>query len=271
MNKITTNFPILADLESNYYSIITNKEFFIPDDLKEEKQKFDKSWESLKVDTYLKDGKNFRYRKFRYFYFLPATEKITPFAPTPYYQPSEINEYAQGIDRKFDTMIEEVIANTFFHELLKFDFLQLPVRQQKKSEPWLVDIHQVRIVATEAESGEPTPEGVHHDENDFVCIHLIKRENIKGGLNGVYSNNKELLKSCTLTNNLDSIILWDPKVMHGVTSTYPAQTNKRAFRDVLLIGFTHAPNLRLPTGNALIDYKEIKKNINPPVLLEQVN
>jgi len=44
-----------------------------------------------------------------------------------------------------------------------------------------------------------------------------------------------------------------------------------AFRDVLLIGFTHAPNLQSPTGNTLFDYKEIKENINPPVLLEQVN
>lgn len=271
MNRITTNLPIYAGLKNNHYSVITSKDFLIPDHLKGEKQQFDNSWRNLKKDNYLKHGRDFRYRKFRYFYILPASEKIMPFAATPYYQPPEINHYAGGVDREFYGIENEICNNAFFLELIKFDFLQLPVEKQKKSEPWLVDIHQVRIVTTEVESGEPTPEGVHHDENDFVCIHLIKRENITGGINGIYSNNRELLKSYTLTNNLDSIILWDPKVMHGVTPIRPESPKNIAFRDVLLIGFTHAPNLKPPTGNTLFDYKEIKENINPPVLLEQVN
>jgi len=64
-----------------------------------------------------------------------------------------------------------------------------------------------------------------------------------------------------LYDNLDSIILWDPKVMHGVASIYPKNSKKVAFRDVLLIGFSHAPKLQSPTGNSDLDYKEVKKNI----------
>ena len=261
MNRITTEFPISSDLENYSYSVITGKEFIIPNKQSPEKEKFDHSWENLKKDNYLKDGKSFRYRQFRYFYFLPSSQKIVPFASTPYYQPPETNQYAESIDRLFDSMTEEVINNAFLRELIKFDFLQLPVQETMKSTPWLLDIHQVRIVTTEAENGEPTPEGIHHDENDFVCIHLIKRENITGGLNGVYSNNKELLQKCSLMDNLDSIILWDPKVMHGVASIYPKNSKKVAFRDVLLIGFSHAPKLQSPTGNSDLDYKEVKKNI----------
>jgi len=261
MNRITTTFPIHSELESNYYSIITNKDFFIPDHLKQKKQEFDESWENLQKDIYLKDGKSFRFRKFRYFYFLPTTEKITPFAPTPYFQPLEVNQYAEGIDRKFDGMTDEISTNDFLLELIKFDFLQLPIKDQKKVQPWIVDIHQVRIVTTETENGEPTPEGVHQDDNDFVCIHLIKRKNVIGGINGIYSKNRELLDSCTLTNNLDTVFLWDPNVMHGVSSIYPEKLKNIAFRDVLLIGFTYTPNLQPPTGNTLLDYKEIKANI----------
>ena len=271
MNQITTTSTIHSELESNHYSIITGKEILIPKYLKKEQHQFGKTWENLKKDNYLKDERSFRYRQFRYFHFSPISEEIIPFNPTPYYQPPEINQYAEGVDRKFDTMAAETLSNTFFQELIKFDFLQLPIEEYKKSEPWLVDIHQVRIITNEIETGEPTPEGVHHDENDFVCIHLMKRENIKGGINGVYNNNKELLENCTLTNNLDSIILWDPKVMHGVTPIYPEIPENIAFRDVLLIGFTHTPNLQSPTGSTFLDYKEIKKNINPPVLQEKVN
>ena len=271
MNRITTTFPIHSDLENSYYSIIKGEELLIPKHQNLAKQQFDKSWGNLKKDNYLKGGKSFRYRQFRYFYFLPVSKEIISFAATPYYQPPEINQYAEGIDRKFDPMTEAIVSNDFLLELIKFDFLQLPMNEQKKSEPWLLDIHQVRIVTTEEESGEPTPEGIHHDENDFVSIHLINRENIKGGINGIYDNNRELLEDCTLTNNLDSIILWDPKVMHGVTAIYPINTENIAFRDVLLIGFTHAPKLQIPTGNTLLDYKEIKESINPPFLVEQLN
>ena len=38
------------------------------------------------------------------------------------------------------------------------------------------------------ESGEVTPEGIHHDENDFVWIHLINKENSTGGRNNIYNN-----------------------------------------------------------------------------------
>ena len=46
---------------------------------------------------------------------------------------------------------------------------------------WHVDVHQIRIIATANEEGEPTPEGIHHDENDFICMHLANRQNIVGG------------------------------------------------------------------------------------------
>jgi hypothetical protein len=271
MNQITTTHSIRSEVDSNYYSIITGKEILIPTRLKDEQYRFGKTWEDLKKDNYLKNEKSFRYRRFRYLYFSPTSGKITPFAHTPYFQPSEINQYAEGIDRKLDAIEEESLSNTFLQELIKFDFLQLPIKEQKKSDSWLVDIHQLRIITTEAESGEPTPEGVHHDENDFVCIHLIERKNITGGVNGIYNNNRELLKNATLTNHLDSIILWDPKVMHGVTPIHPKVSKNIAFRDVLLICFSHAPNLPFPTGNTISDYKIIKENINPPVLLNEMN
>jgi len=261
MNQITTAAPIYSDLENHSYSIIPGKELIIQKNQTPAKEKFDNSWEHLKKDNYLKDGKSFRYRQFQYCYFLPTTKKIIPFAATPYYQPPEVNQYIKGIDRLLEPMTEELLDNSFLQQLINFDFSQLPISESMKSEPWLVDIHQIRIVTTEAENGEPTPEGIHHDENDFVCIHLIKRENITGGVNGVYTNNKKLLKDCTLTENLDSIILWDLKVMHGVTPIYPKDSQKVAFRDVLLICFSHTPKLQVPTGNSTLDYKEIKKNI----------
>ena len=266
MKGITTSLSVYFKLKTNKYVLIPKKEFIIPKHLNIHKKLLKKDWKKLGKDNYLKTGKSFRYRRFQYFYFLPVSGKIVAYAPTPYYQPAEINKYAGDIDRKFDPLKSKTINNPFFQELIQFDFRQLPVSQKEKCEPWMVDIHQIRTVATAVENGEPTPEGIHHDENDFVWTHLIKRKNIIGGTSGIYSNDQKLLTSCTLHKNMDSIVLWDPKVMHGVTSMRPKDPTKNAIRYVLLICFTHCPGLQPPTGNPVLDYKEIKASINPPAL-----
>jgi len=268
MKRITTSQFVTSILEKKKYAIIPKNDFNIPKSLTTHKKRFNKDWKKLEKDDYLENGRNFRFRRFRYFFFLPISGELLPFAPTPYYQPAEINKYAGGIDRKIGLMKNKSINNPFLRELIQFDFLQLPVSQKAKSDPWMLDIHQMRIIATAVESGEPTPEGIHHDENDFGWIHLIKRKNVAGGINSIYSNNQKLLETCTLYKNMDSIVLWDPKVMHGVSSIHPKDTTKNAIRDVLLIGFTHCPSLQPPTGDPVLDYKEIKAKINPPVLSE---
>ncbi len=244
MKGITTSESVYFKLKTNKYALIPKREFSIPRYLNIHKKQFNKDWGKLVKDNYLETGRNFRYRRFRYFYFVPISGKILAFAPTPYFQPAEINKYAGDIDRKFESLKSKTMNNPFLQELIQFDFRQLPVSQKEKCEPWMVDIHQIRTVATAVENGEPTPEGIHHDENDFVWIHLIKRKNITGGDSGIYSNDQKLLASCILQKNMDSIVLWDPKVMHGVTSMHPKDRAKNAIRGVMeLSGFAPACSL----------------------------
>ena len=191
MKGITTSLSVYFKLKTNKYVLIPKKEFIIPKHLNIHKKLLKKDWKKLGKDNYLKNGRSFRYRRFQYFYFLPVSGKIVAYAPTPYYQPAEINKYAGDIDRQFDSLKSDTINNPFFQELIHFDFRQLPVSQKAKSEPWMVDIHQIRTVATTVESGEPTPEGIHHDENDFVWSHLINRENVNGAISSIYTNEQK--------------------------------------------------------------------------------
>jgi hypothetical protein len=94
--------------------------------------------------------------------------------------------------------------------------------------------------------GEPTPEGIHHDENDFICMHLVKRQNSLGGINTVYDNDRSPLKSSTLNNPMDSVIIWDPRAMHSVSPITPRDPEQLAVRDMLLIGYTYQPELQRP-------------------------
>ena len=113
-------------------------------------------------------------------------------------------------------------------------------------------------MATPDVAGLPTPEGIHHDENDFVCIHLANRKNAVGGVNTIYDNHRNPLESCTLLQPMDSIIVWDPQVMHGVSPMHPQDPDQQAVRDILLIGYSHEPELERPVQHSASHFPKEK-------------
>ena len=243
---ITINRNISSVLKEHKYATISADDYSIIPQLTDAKLDFWADWNDLEPDNYLKDGANFRFRRFAYFYFLPCTDEVRPFKKTPYFQSSELNSYAGDIQRKFVHLNDSILTNQFLHELIKINFHQFPVSEEMTQKPWKLDVHQIRIVATSDEAGEPTPEGIHHDENEFVCMHLIKRHNIDDGVNTIYDNSSKPLESFTLTDPMDSLIVWDPHVMHGVSSVRPHNSDEKAFRDMLLIGYSYEPDLQRP-------------------------
>lgn len=243
---ITANRAIRNELREKKYALISAEEFSIAPELTADRQRLWEDWNNLELDNYLKDGGRFRQRRFGLFYFLPSTGELLPLKSVSYIQSHEINTYAGGIAREFAPLLDATLTNQFLHNLIKFNFQQFPVDSSMTLLPWEIDVHQFRIVASEDEQGQPTPEGIHHDGDDFNCIHLIGRQNAKGGVNTVYDNDRNPLKSSTLLQPMDSIIVWDPHVMHGVTSIKPENPSESAIRDVLVIGYNYRPNHKRP-------------------------
>jgi hypothetical protein len=77
------------------------------------------------------------------------------------------------------------LTNLSLYELIEFNFRHFPLDNSAIQLPWNIDVHQIQIVATPDEEGEPTPEGPHHDENHFICMYLVNRQNVVGGINTV--------------------------------------------------------------------------------------
>lgn len=188
-------------------------------------------------------------RRFANFYFRPNTQEIQPLPHTVYFQDEMLNHYAGGIERNLAQLKSLTLTNPFLHALIRFNFSYFPLDSVMAEQPWHVDVHQIRIIATSEEEGEPTPEGIHHDENDFICMHLANRRNIMGGVNTVYNNDSMPLASCTLNNPMDSVMIWDPRAMHGVSSVQPQDPAQSATRDMLLIGYNYAPDLQRPVNS----------------------
>jgi hypothetical protein len=158
-----------------------------------------------------------------------------------YFQPGFQNPYAGGIERDFAPLLPETVANPFLGALIRCTFACLPYAQERRGRTWEVRVHQIRIVATVEEPGDPAPEGIHQDGTDFLTLHLVGRQNAIGGKSTIYDLDRQPIRSFTMREPLDSMILEDPRILHGVTPVHPADGLTKGIRDVLGIDFIFNP------------------------------
>jgi hypothetical protein len=102
---------------------------------------------------------------------------------------------------------------------------------------WHVEMHQFRIETRAGQEGRPTPEGMHRDGVDWVLVLMVRRENVASGETTIYDLVKRPLGSFTLTAPLDSALVDDSRVYHGVTAVMPLDPRYPAYRDVLVVTF----------------------------------
>jgi hypothetical protein len=203
-------------------------------------------WDSLELDRYLETGAKFRLRRYGRYSWAPAHEALTPLLHETYFQPEDENSYAGGIVREFAPLLPDTIHNPFLHELVRTTFACLPVSEAQRADPWEVRIHQIRIVASPEAPGLPAPEGIHQDGTDFLTLHLVRRQNIAGGETTIYDLGRRPIQHLTLRDSLDSLILEDSRIMHGVTPVYSADGRTPGIRDMLGVDFLYGPRLQQP-------------------------
>jgi hypothetical protein len=198
---------------------------------------FAASWDDLGVDTYMADGG--RYRRRRFGVFRAAPDGIVRKLHQPHYQSRDYNPLNGGVERWFEPVADATarhpalaailqISHALFHEITPAE-LRPPA--------WHVEIHQFRIEARPGQEGRPTPEGMHRDGVDWVLVLMVRRENIASGETTIYDLVKRPLGSFTLTAPLDSALVDDSRVYHGVTAVEPLDPHHPAYRDVLVVTF----------------------------------
>jgi hypothetical protein len=200
---------------------------------------FAASWNDLAVDTYLADYG--RYRRRRHAVFATSRDAgIARATHQPHYQSRAYNSLQGGIERWFEPMLPAIAAgatmSTILH-LCKTIFSDLAPEVAR----WHIEAHQFRIEARADEPGQPTPEGVHRDGVDYVLVLLVERINIASGTTTIHAaSGRHLLGSFTLTKPLDSALVDDARVFHGVTPVEPIDPALPAYRDVLVVTFKRA-------------------------------
>ncbi|MGH7114185.1 MAG: 2OG-Fe dioxygenase family protein [Stellaceae bacterium] len=198
---------------------------------------FAASWNDLGVDTYMADGG--RYRRRRFAAFRASQAGITRKPHQPHYQSQDYNPLNGGIERWFEPVTEAIADHPALTAILRashelFDRLTLAA---VRPEAWHVELHQFRIEAHPGQAGRPTPEGMHRDGVDWVLVLMVRRENIASGETTIYDLARRPLGAFTLTQPLDSALVDDSRVFHGVTAVEPLDPLLPAYRDVLVATF----------------------------------
>jgi hypothetical protein len=197
--------------------------------------RFAESWNDLQLDTYLPDGHRYRRRRHATLSAHGGEVKVTLEPHQPHYQSVKYNPLVGGIERWFEPMQAEVVNGPTMQSVLAFCCRLFDALRPNVD--WRVECHQFRIEARSDAPGQPTPEGVHRDGVDYALVLLINRTNIKSGTTTVHDFEEVTLGSFTLTAPLDTAIVADARVMHGVTAVEPIDPSRAAYRDVLVVTF----------------------------------
>jgi hypothetical protein len=203
---------------------------------------FTDSWNRLALDTYMADGGRYRRRRHATFA-APASGPIVRKPHQPHYQSLDYNPLHGGIERWFEPIEDAIGTGDDLTTVL--EFCRATFGPLAPSIPeWHIEVHQFRIEARTAQTGRPTPEGLHRDGVDYVLVLLIDRRNIASGVTTIHAAGGETLGQFTLTVPFDAAIVDDQRVAHGVTPVEPIDAAQPAFRDVLVVTFKDARNAR---------------------------
>ena len=195
--------------------------------------RFARSWDDLGLDTYMADGG--RYRKRRHAAFQAGPDGVRRKPHQPHYQSRDYNALNGGIARWFEPVLETTAKTDSFQAILLVCNSLFSALTPVPS--WHVEVHQFRIEAQPGQAGQPTPEGMHQDGVDWVLVLMVGRVNIAEGTTSIHGMDRALLSSFTLRDPLDSALVDDHRVFHGVTPVQPLDPQQPAHRDVLVVTF----------------------------------
>jgi hypothetical protein len=189
-------------------------------------------WPDLPPDPHLKDGGHYRKRRHGCFVVSPGSVVAAPHRA--HWQPLAYNALHGGIQRWFEPLPAELVADPAWVRLLQG--LAGLADQLRGPHLWFVEAHPFRIDC-EGGIGRPTPEGAHRDGVDLVVVVMVARHNVKGGETRVFDAHGPQGVRFTLAEPWSALLLDDERVIHETTPIQPLDSAAPAWRDTLVLTF----------------------------------
>ena len=205
-------------------------------------------WQNLPPDRYLKDGG--RYRQRRHASFIVQKNTVHTVPHRAHWQPLEYNALHGGMERWFEPILPESLAQPIWQRLLQTlgqlcsQVFTPEACSTAQPTAWFMEAHEFRIDTSDG-IGRPTPEGAHRDGVDLVAVFLLARQDIKGGETRVFEACAPAGQRFTLMQPWSLLLLDDARMIHETTPIQPQAPG--GYRDTLVItcrrnGFQDSPS-----------------------------
>jgi hypothetical protein len=187
-------------------------------------------WDALPPDRYLADGGRSRRRRHACFEVAGADVRRLPHRP--HVQRREHNPLFGDLPRWFAPMSPALDDDPTLDRVLRLGAALFTPHAACDAE-----VHLFRVVADADRPGEPTPEGIHRDGVDGVCVLLVARVGIEGGRTTLTDADGRVLARPLLATRGDALLLDDARVRHGTDAIVPSSPATAGHRDVLVVTF----------------------------------
>ena len=157
----------------------------------------------------------------------------------PHYQSRDYNPLNGGIERWFQPIAPAIGGHPALLGILRLAFRIFDALTPAPTRPaaWHVEVHQFRVEARSGQPGQPTPEGLHRDGVDWVLVLLVARHGVASGATDILDLEHRPLGRFVLTDPMDTALVDDARVFHGVTPITPLEPHGTGHRDVLVVTF----------------------------------
>lgn len=202
--------------------------------------KFSQFWDSLPLDPHMGDGGTYRRRKYSAISYSLDGGTVRLADQDGFLQSKEINRLNGGIVRHFEPVDQALLDTSVFRRLVAH-FSARIAEKTPDGEPAVtvrqINIHQHRIVASDRELGNPTPEGIHRDGVEHVVMMLVVRNGVTGGVSTIYDNAESPVLTRTLAAPGDYIFLDDRTALHSVSPVRVVPSTSEGYRDMFFLEF----------------------------------
>ncbi|MEI1373601.1 2OG-Fe dioxygenase family protein [Nostoc sp. UHCC 0926] len=180
---------------------------------------------NMPIDPYIKGN----YRSRRLSRFTVSGNELIKLPHGYFLQSKEHNRLVGDVKREFAELDDALIELDIFRNLV------LAFSDSCKLHPEAeIGVHQIRIICSPDNSGNPAPEGIHQDGTDFIGIFSVDRDNIEGGETHLYTAKKEKPVFSKVLNPGELLLVNDHDFFHFANPIKP-QTNAQGSWDVFVL------------------------------------
>jgi hypothetical protein len=197
--------------------------------------RFASHWEDLAPDPYAAELGTRRLRRYGHFLFRPASGNFTLMTHDAFVQPEDSNPLYVDTNRHFEPLTDAFAKDPLLESILTL--LGRLATTLDDAFEWSAKVTPFRVLGSNGDHGQATPEGVHRDGVTLVTSLLIHRRNAIGGESTVFDLAGRGILQTTMSEPGALLLGDDRRTMHGVSPIRPRDPSYPARRDVLVITF----------------------------------